>query len=65
MATSAIDRFREAYRESSDLRVEIWRCLNGMENCSTWDERRRSRKRLEAILGVEPDGEAALAPAQE
>ena len=34
----------------AELPVEIWRCLNGMENCETFEDRRRHRNTLEAIL---------------
>jgi hypothetical protein len=33
-------------------RVDVWICLNGMENCESWEARRAHRTRLEQLLGI-------------
>lgn len=36
--------------------IEIWKCLNGMENSETWEQRRAHRSRLEQLLGIVQNG---------
>lgn len=49
--------------EPESQKVEIWQCLNGMENSVTFSQRRQFRERLERLIGV--DGFLAASPAVE
>ncbi len=46
---------------TEEERVEIWCCMNGMENHDNFAERRRNRERLERLLGLDE----ASAPPQD